>query len=89
MMVEAGRKISIGHDPTERHWHKTWIDEVSDLFYERGMQITIDESEKQNVSMNEIVMEYAIDYARITGQNDNALKQINLVRMKKTSLSPD
>ena len=47
MMVEAGREISIGCDSIERHWHKTWIDEVSDMFYDRGMQITIDKKENK------------------------------------------
>ena len=89
MMVEVGRDTIIGHDPIERHWHKTLIEDVSDLFYEIGMQIRIDECEKQNMPMIKTVMKRAICHARITGQNNNTLKQINFVRMKKTSLSPD
>ena len=70
-MVEAGKEISIGCDPIEKHWYETWIDEVSNLFYDRGIQITIDESEKQKEAMNKTVMEHAIDCTRIPGQNNN------------------
>ena len=50
MTVESGREISIGFNPKERYWHRTWVDEVSDLFYERKIQIKNDEGEKCNMS---------------------------------------
>ena len=52
------------------------------------MHVTIDESKKQTTSKNKIVMECVIEHARITGQNNNALKQINFVRMKKQVYLP-
>ena len=67
MTVEAGREISIGCDPKERYWHRTWADEVSDVFYERKIQLKSDEEEKHNVSKNKVVMYSSIEHVRITG----------------------
>ena len=52
------------------------------------MQTTIDESKKQNVTINKTVMEHAIEHVRTTNQNNKTLQQINFVRMKKQVCLP-
>ena len=89
MMVEELRDTIIRCDQTESYWQKKWIEEVSDIFYDRGNQITIDESEKQKISMHKSVIEHATEHVRITNQINNALQQINFVRIKIKCLFSD
>ena len=81
MMVEELRDTSIRCNQTKRYWHKEWIEEVSDTFYDREKQITIDESEKQKMSIHKSIIEHFTEHARTTIQSNNALQQINFIRI--------
>ena len=60
----------------------TWIDKVSDIFYEKNI-ILAKEEKKPIVSRNKTIMVYAIDYVQEKALPKIVLKQINFVQMKK------
>ena len=75
--------MQIGHDPSEKHWNISWIDETSNLFFARGTEIKHNGKDSKTFSQNKTIMEHAFQHAEQTNQNRNILKQINFVRMKK------
>ena len=50
--MEAGRETQIGHDPSERHWNRMWIDENSDLFFAREINIKHNGKDSKKISQN-------------------------------------
>ena len=68
MIVEIEREISDVYHPKEWYWHRTLDDEVSDLFCERVILLKINEDDKHIVPKNKTLMDFAIEFVRITCQ---------------------
>ena len=80
--------MKIGCDPSERHWNITWIDETSDFFFTRGIEIKHNGKDSKKMSQNKIIMEHDLKHAEETNQKRNILKQINFERLKKRTCVP-
>ena len=88
LQVEAERETQIGHDPSEIHWNRTWIDETSDLLFNRGIEINHNGKDSKKMSQNKTIVEHALHNAEQTHQKRNILKQIDFVQLKKRMCIP-
>ena len=86
--IEAGRNVKMGEDPHKRYWKETWIDEVSDLLWEREINLQSPKKNRFYESTNKTMMEYAMEYAQQMNCDKNIMYQINFVRMKKGIVFP-
>ena len=71
MTVEAGQDIKIGSSTVERYWHRTWVDEVHDLFSCRDIILKVEE--KHTITKNKTLMEYAVEYINSSGRKHEEL----------------
>ena len=88
LQVETDKETQIGCDPSERCWNRTHVDENSDFFFTRGIEIKHNGKDSKKMSQNKTIMEHALQYTEQINQNRNILKQINFVRLKKRIFLP-
>jgi len=88
LKIEAGRRVNLGEDPSNRYWKTTWIDEVGDELWKRNIKLVSPEDEEGGISKNKTVMSYAMEYVEQKNLEEEVLYQINYVRLKKQVLLP-
>ena len=66
--------MRLGEDPKLRCWHRTWVDEMNNLSWERDLKLKGEENEKTLMSNNKTLMQCAADCVYQNDKDVEALK---------------
>ena len=85
LQVEIGRNNAIEEIPLdEKHWNRTWLDHVFELYQKRNIKVERDTNFLSNITRNKTIMDYAVGY----NKTSVTIGRINHIRLFKKMFLP-